>query len=124
VQKEILERHPTPNLRVYAVWFSMIPTDARSRWAWTGGVLDDSRVLHYWDEKKKVGRLFADKDPDTDDPDVVWDAYYIYGPEAQWPTSVPTPIADRSQPQPLLRSGATVRSDFEGLKRGLEPVLR
>jgi hypothetical protein len=38
---------------------------------WTGGVLGDSRALHFWDEKKKVGRFFADKDPETDDPDVV-----------------------------------------------------
>ena len=51
----------------------MIPTDARSRWNWTGGILDDPRVLHYWDDRKRVGRFYAGKDPDSDDPDVVWD---------------------------------------------------
>jgi hypothetical protein len=31
-----------------------------------------------------LGRYFADTDPESDDPDVVWDAYYLYGPDAQW----------------------------------------
>jgi hypothetical protein len=106
VQKEILEANPTSKLRVYVIWFSMIPTDARSRWNWTGGILEDARVVHYWDEKKKVGRFFANKDPETDDPDVVWDAYYLYGPEAQW----------LAKPEPLLVSGATVIDEFANLK--------
>lgn len=106
MQKEILEANPTSKLRVYVIWFSMIPTDARSRWNWTGGILEDSRVVHFWDEKKKVGRYFADKDPETDDPDVIWDAYYLYGPEAQWLT----------KPEPLLASGSTVIDEFEKLK--------
>jgi hypothetical protein len=114
VQKEILEKYPSANLRIYVVWFSMIPTDARSRWGWTGGVLEDSRVLHFWDEKKKVGRYFAGKDPETDDPDVVWDAYYLYGPDAEWAT----------KPEPLIGSGATVRSEFDELKEQVIPLLR
>ena len=92
----------------------MLPTDARSRWGWTGGVLEDSRVVHFWDEKKKVGRFFAGKDPESDDPDVVWDAYYLYGPDAEWVT----------KPQPLLGSGATVRSKADELKNRLLPLLK
>ena len=106
MQKEILEANPTSKLRVYVIWFSMIPTDSRSRWNWTGGILEDSRVVHFWDEKKKAGRFFANKDPETDDPDVVWDAYYLYGPEAQW----------LAKPEPLLASGSTVIDEFEKLK--------
>lgn len=92
----------------------MIPTDARSRWGWTAGVLEDSRVLHFWDEKKKVGRYFAGKDPDTDDPDVVWDAYYLYGPDAEWTT----------KPEPLISDGATVRNEADELKSRLMPLLK
>lgn len=92
----------------------MIPTDARSTWNWTGGILDDPRVVHYWDEKKKVGRFFADKDPETNDPDVVWDAYYLYGPDAQW----------LMKPEPLLSTGATVLDEFDKLKSGLVPLLK
>ena len=114
MQSEILSAHQSQNLRVYAIWFSMIPTDARSRWAWTGGILDDPRVSHYWDEKKKVGRLYADKDPESDDPDVVWDAFYLYGIDAKW----------MEKPDRELATGATVRSEFETLKTAVLPLLK
>ena len=70
--------------------------------------------MHFWDEKKRVGRFFADKDPETDDPDVVWDAYYLYGPDAVWVT----------KPEPLISSGATVRSKADDLKNRLLPILK
>ena len=114
MQKEILKANTFPNLRVYVVWFSMIPTDARSAWSWTGGTLDDPRVVHYWDEKKKLGRFFAGKDPESADPDVVWDAYYLYAPEAQWLT----------KPEPLVSTGVTVLDEFDKLKSDLTPLLR
>ena len=114
MRKEILEQHPAANLRVYVVWFSMLPTDARSRWGWTAGVLEDSRVVHFWDEKKKVGRYFAGKDPDTNAPEVVWDAYYLYGPDAEWTT----------KPEPLISTGATVRGEAGELKNRLLPLLK
>ena len=85
----------------------MIPTDARSRWNWTGGILEDPRVLHNWDERKKVGRFYADKDPESDDPDVVWDTFYIYGTDAKW----------IDKPDRELATGLTVRSEFDTLRR-------
>lgn len=91
----------------------MVPTDARSRWGWTGGVLSDPRTVNFWDEKKKVGRFFAGKDPDTDDPDVVWDAYYLYGPDAEW----------ASKPEPMISTGATVRAEADELRNKLIPLL-
>ena len=109
MQKEILENNNSANLRVYVIWFSMIPSDSRSSWNWTGGVLDDSRVVHFWDDKKKVGRYFAGKDPETNDPDVVWDAFYVYGPDAQW----------LLKPEPLLVTGSTVIDEFDGLQKAL-----
>ena len=114
MQKEILQANPSPNLRVYVIWFSMVPTDARSAWKWTGGVLDDPRIVHYWDDKKKAGRFFANKDPESDDPDVVWDAYYLYGPDAQW----------LGKPGPVVAKGTTVIDEFEGLKSSIPPLLK
>lgn len=114
MQSEILNTNQAPNLRVYVVWFSMIPSGARSRWNWTGGILDDPRVLHYWDEKKRVGRFYAGKDPESDDPDVVWDAFYLYGRDAKW----------IEKPNPELATGITVRNEFEALKTAIEPLLR
>jgi hypothetical protein len=114
VQKEILEKHSSSQLRVYVIWFSMLPTDARSRWGWTGGVLADARALHFWDEKKIVGRWFAQQgNPEDSDGGIVWDAYYLYGPNAQWD----------SKPEPLISTGTTVRDKVAELKKQLIPLL-
>lgn len=114
MQKDILEKYPNANLRVYSVWFSMIGTDARSRWAWTGGILNDQRVLHYWDEGKQVGRWYAQHDPDNADVDVVWDAYYLYAPESEWNAQPPKPVL----------MGATVRDKADELKEVIAPLLK
>ena len=92
----------------------MIPTDARSRWNSTGGILEDPRVLHYWDDKKKVGRFYAGKDPESYDPDVVWDTFYLYGSDAKW----------IEKPDHELATGMTVRSEFDTLKNALMPLLK
>ena len=102
-------------LRVYVVWFSMLPTDARSRWSWTGGVLTDNRAIHFWDEQRTVGRWFAQQEnPQRADNGIVWDAYYLFGPEAQWD----------SKPEPLKGMGATVRAEADRLKNELVPLLQ
>lgn len=114
MQNEILEKNPASKLRVYVIWFAMLPTDARSRWGWTGGVLTDSRVVHFWDEQKTVGSWFAkDEDPQDENPGIVWDAFYLYGPDAQWDV----------KPDQLITSGATVRDEADKLKEKLVPLL-
>ena len=114
MQKEILEKHPSSKLRVYVVWFSMLPTDARSRWGWTGGVLTDSRTSHFWDERRVVGRWFAEHgNPEDSDGGIVWDTYYLYGPDAYWD----------SKPGPLISTGTTVRDKVDELKKKLIPFL-
>lgn len=79
-----------------------------------GGVLTDPRVVHFWDENRVVGRWFAQHDPENSDNGIVWDAYYLYGPEAAWD----------SKPQPLISAGATVRSEADELKNKLLVLLK
>lgn len=115
MQKEILEKYPSAKLRVYVIWFSMLPTDARSSWGWTGGVLTDMRAEHFWDEQKVVGRWFAKQDnPQNETAGIVWDAFYLYGAGARWDV----------KPEPLLASGATVRDEADKLEEKLLPLLR
>lgn len=90
----------------------MVPTDARSSWSWTGGVLSDGRVVHFWDENKTIGKWYAQYDVDYADNGVVWDAYYLYGPEAQWGSTPPKPIV----------MGATVIDKFDELKNAVAPL--
>jgi len=93
----------------------MIATDARAAWRWTGNVIDDPRVVHFWDDQKVVGRWFARQDnPAASDPGIVWDAYYLYGPEAAWTSELP----------PLISRGATVVDEFEGLRRSLSELVK
>ncbi len=70
--------------------------------------------MHYWDEKKKIGRFFAEEDPESNDPDVVGDAFYLYGPDAQW----------LAKPEPLVSEGVTVSDEFDKLKTDLAPLLK
>ncbi len=111
----MLAKYPSAKLRVYVVWFSMLPTDARSRWSWTCGILTDTRAVHFWDEPRTVGRWFArQENPQGGDNGIVWDAYYLYGPDAQWD----------SKPEPLISKGATVRDEADELKRQLSALAR
>jgi hypothetical protein len=112
VQREILEKNPSAKLHVYIIWFSVLPTDARSRWGWTSGALPDRRATHFWDEKRTVGSWFAKQDNPQDDG-IVWDAFYLYGPNAEWDL----------KPEPLIVRGAPVRDRVNELKEKLFPLL-
>lgn len=57
MEQEILEKNPTVNLRVYAIWFQMYPTDQRT--TWPADALPDRRVIHRWDEPKAIGQWYA-----------------------------------------------------------------
>jgi hypothetical protein len=115
VQKDLLEKHPTAILQVYVVWFSMIPTDARGAWRWTGNVITDPRVVHFWDHQKVVGRWYAQHEtPAEINPGIVWDAYFLYGPEAEW----------KVKPEPLISWGATVVDEFQTLEENLLALLK
>ena len=78
VQKEILEKHPEADVKVYAVWFSMLPGDSRS--GWDDCVISDPRVHNPWDRKHLASQAFAGDIEGVAPP--VWDAYLLYGPKS------------------------------------------
>jgi len=109
VQQEILDKNPSPRLRVYAIWFNMLPGDSRT--AWDGDGLTDRRVVHLWDEQKLAGGWFAahvSRSPGTD-----WDAYFLYGPQATWD----------GQPSPLVNWGSTIIGKRSQLEASIAPLL-
>lgn len=112
VQKEILAKHPDPQLKVYAIWFSMYPGDARSKWK--VDLLSDCRVTHFWDEERVVGRFFATHRDPPPARGVEWDAFFVYGPEASWDGS----------PAPLRSFGRPVRPAHKKLQAALVPLLK
>ena len=94
MRKNILEKYASSQVRVYVVWFNVLVGD--SRHLVDRRVLNDSRVTNFYDPKRLVGSWFADHS--NGGAGIVWDAYFLYGPEATW----------ASEPGPLLSSGGTV----------------
>ena len=77
-------------------------------------MLADRRAMHFWDEKRIVGSWLAKQDnPQDVNPGIVWDAFYLYGPDAEW----------NSRPEALIVRGATVRDEADALKEKLVPLL-
>lgn len=74
-----------------------LPTDSRSEW--DPGVLDDSRVVSLWDEKRLVGTWLASQSSveiESFGP-FVWDAFLLFGPDARW-ASTPTGLIAAGTP--------------------------
>ena len=111
MQQLILDRYPTADVRVYAIWTRKLFGDNR-RW-WDAAGLTDRRVVHYWDGEDVAGQWFVQNQPGYQGPD--WDAWLLYGPDATW-------SADR--PPVLAGSGYDVADTIGDLDRGLAPLLR
>jgi hypothetical protein len=79
VQKDILEKYPAANLKVYTVWFSMLAGDSRA--GWRSGAMPDPRVTHLWDEERIASRWFAEHVVGAQG--FTWDIYFLYGPNAR-----------------------------------------
>jgi hypothetical protein len=117
VQTKILARYPDANLRVYAIWFNMFPGDARSKWR--SDLLTDSRVTHWWDDEKVVGRWYQEhasslrskltKESDWNG-EILWDAYILYSPNAHW-NDVPNGVVHFGRT--IVGAGETLRVDAE-----------
>jgi hypothetical protein len=110
VRSEILDKHPATQLRVYVVWFDMLPGEARQMVDLQ--ILADRRATNYWDESRITGRWFSDHV--VQDRGITWDTYFFYGPNARWETT----------PEPLLSSGAPVIGGSEDLAAAAAPFLK
>ena len=108
---EILNKHPGVNLKVYSIWFNMYPGDDRSKWNNT--LLSDSRVTQCWDENKIVGRWMVDQKVVDYPRQILWDAYLLFGPEAEW----------QDIPSQLISWGMPVYHRRHKLRNDLIPLL-
>lgn len=94
MRSDVLEKYPSSPVRVYVVWFDMLPGDSRQ--LVDRRVLNDPRVTNFYDPRKTVGSWFS-RHVDRENG-IAWDAYYLYGPDASWP----------AEPGPMLSSGGSV----------------
>ena len=79
---------------------------ADSREDWDSKVLDDPRVVHFWDQRARTGRWFGDH---VAGRGLAWDAFFLYGPDATWVET----------PEPLASTGRTIIHQHEKLKADL-----
>jgi hypothetical protein len=94
------------------VWLPILATDSRSEVETT--LVDDRRVRHFWDGDRVVGRWLADAGVgEPPSSRVVWDAYYLFGPDAAW----------NERPAPLAGFGAPVISATGSLETELRELL-
>ena len=120
VQTELLQKYPRADLRVYAVWFSMMPADSRAKWS--ANLLSDSRVWHRWDEPKILGTWFASRTAEMKSQlapggawgngEILWDAYLLYGADARW-SQAPTRLIHWGRT--IVAGRDTLKADFEEL---------
>lgn len=94
MRSNILEKHPSSQVRVYVVWLDVLAGDSRA--LVDRRVLNDPRVSNFYDPTRLVGTWFADRSNGR--AGIAWDAYFLYGRDATW----------ASEPGPLLSSGSTV----------------
>jgi hypothetical protein len=78
------------------------------------GLLDDSRVTQFWDEERVIGRWLAETGVGGPSySGVVWDAYYVFGPNVAW----------NDRPAPLAGFGSPVISSTRSLETRLARLL-
>lgn len=110
MRSNILERYPSSDVRVYVVWFDMMPGDSKN--LVDRRVLDDRRVTNYYDPGRVAGSWFATHV--DGDEGISWDAYYLYGRDATW----------QAEPGPLVSSGGSVIGSSADLGAAFATTVR
>jgi hypothetical protein len=115
----VLDQIKDPDVRVYAVWASILKSDFQIAVGRATKRLPDGRVSHYWDGEgesvKAYGRVLGLGAGET-----AWDVYYVYGRDAEWGDVPPTPPffmdqvgLPRGQPLDAGKLAAEVRKLLE-----------
>jgi hypothetical protein len=86
----VLDQVKDPDVRVYAVWASILMSDFRIAVGRATKRLPDERVSHYWDGEgelvKAYGRVLRLEGDQT-----AWDVYYLFGRDIEWQDEPPAP---------------------------------
>ena len=76
--------------------------------------MPDPRVTNLWDEQHVASQWFSQHI--DGEQGYVWDAYYLYGPDARWDSA-------NNAPTSLTSTGGTVRNKLGDLEASLTPLL-
>jgi hypothetical protein len=112
VQKT-LEQQPAAEIRVFAVWEPILPTDLTA--PGTGALyrLSDRRVRQFWDKEHVLAKLMSQDSTDRQSkpgcctrPGILWDLIATYPADAVWNTSLPPAIVFNG---PVVRVAPTLK---------------
>lgn len=82
----LLKTVQDPNLQIFVFWSPILKYDYRSEGEDRAAEFYDRRMTQIWDTNGLTSYLYESV---LKVPDIVWDAYLLYGKSAQW-TSGPT----------------------------------
>ena len=102
MQSQILQQYPEADVRVYVVWLPVMPLDARFPVA---DLLVDQRTTHFWDNEQRVSDALAHAYGAPGQ--LVWDAFFVFAPDASWIDAPPRPLGSGS---PVVEHMATLKS--------------
>ena len=110
VLTEILQENPSEPVAVFAVWFAVLGPDSASQV--DTSLLDDPRVIHYWDSGGDVSAFLTRHADQLDLPEdgLFWDAYLLFGPDSRW-EAVPTRLVGWGAPVVNTMEELTTRLD-------------
>ena len=91
----------------------MLPSDSKERC--NTGLLDDKRVVHYWDADREVGKWIKAnvKDCKHLGGPIAWDAFFLFDGSAKWDKAL----------KPILGCGAPILPQRDVLTEALAKLL-
>ena len=104
-----MDENPEANIQVYAVWFNMLPNEARQRVVLN--LIPDHKTTQLSDEQRLAGRFFAENEG-FNFGQITYDVYYLYGTGAEWNLN-PAPLV--SSEYTILGKKTQLRDDINGL---------
>src|SRR6266851_113849 len=92
----MLEQHAGTEVRVFAVWEPILPTDWTAPSSGVLGRLPDARVRQFWDKDQSLAKIMANsvhtKPKCCARRGILWDLVAVYPPGAVWSDSLPAAV--------------------------------
>jgi len=92
-----LDTLPGSEVRVFAIWLPVLPTDIAPPTSGVMALLHDTRARQYWDESRLLSSEFVRMrggGSGSDDREIVWDDVAVFAPGDRWTSTLPAPLFD------------------------------
>jgi hypothetical protein len=106
---QLLREINSREVRVFAIWEPVLPTDLVAPSTATLARIPDVRAAQYWDRNRALSHLLGEDSRST----VVWDYIAVYAPGTLWQDAPPKPVY----------SGNPVRDAISGAKESIQQPL-